>query len=258
MADTLLMTTAERLKDQAIRKMNGMPNRILEHGIREMEREIEIEMRATIRAMQDSVMLRGPFVRMSPFDAPWANRGSVAELGPAPTPPIALAIKAPVGEIDPELLAHEALAKKLGITCVAPEIGVQRLRQVLAEEGITCYDRKAVEDYLTVMAARAQAEIKPGQWGIMSWGWFPARKVDVSLPKVTGEASTVYDSPDHPIPLPALMTMDRIVGCLGDQVRFLVGAITKGDPFLAVVARGSDVLFPFERWSEPSFRGVKA
>jgi hypothetical protein len=173
---------------------------------------------------------------------------------PAPEPPVAHAVAAPVSEIDPELLEHEKLAKKLGITCVSPEIGVQRLRQVLAEEGITCYDRKAVESYLGEMARRS-TDIRG--WP-MTWAWFPLRQVDLSPTRLTSESSTVYDNSEHPIPLPALMTMERIVDRLGDQVRFLVGAITKGDPFLAVCARGSEELFPFERWNEPSFRGVKA
>jgi hypothetical protein len=70
-----------------------------------------------------------------------------------------------------------------------------------------------------------------------------------------------------PIPLPVLITMDKLVDKLGDSVTFHVGATVdisklqpaRYDPFLAVSTNpGDGELYVIERWDEPGFRGVKA
>ena len=147
------------------------------------------------------------------------------------------------------MLAHEALARKLGVTCVAPEIAVARLAQVLAELGISRYSMADVHRYMTAMAARKG----------VAWSWLPARACDKT--RIAHRiADTVYS---EPIPLPVLMTMNALVERLGDEVRFKIAAFAtpKADPFLAVHPAGSTDItdwFVIERWDEPSFRGVQA
>lgn len=171
---------------------------------------------------------------------------------------------------DPELEAHAALAKKLGVA-VYPKLGALKLRNILAEEGLTCYDKKAVRAYMDSLA---------GQTPNTSWFWFHAiarqvlndtislgyynRGNALDLEKIQGSIiGSVYRDA---IPLPVLLTIDKLLTRLGDDVVPVIAATFElsklrpapADPFLAVLMREEDEMFIIERWDEPGFRGIKA
>jgi len=170
---------------------------------------------------------------------------------------------------DPELEAHAALAKKLGVA-VRPKLSAMRLQDILAEEGMTCYDKKAVHAYM---------DSRAGQAPNTSWFWFHALerhvKQDVLLEvfhsshreylrQIQGSIlGSVYRDA---IPLPVLLTIDKLMTRLGDEVVPVIAATfdlgklrpAPADPFLAVLMRGEPTpMFIIERWDEPGFRGLK-
>lgn len=125
----------------------------------------------------------------------------------------------------------------------------------LKEEGLSLYDLANVERYLDKKEGRNY------------WTWYPLRDKDVewrhAVKRVTrgsysssGQVSNTWYQ--QPIPLPVLLTVDRLVERLGDEPRFYVAAIASPpDPFLAVTSTRDEkhTLYVIERWDEPGFRG---
>lgn len=165
-----------------------------------------------------------------------------------------------------DVLQHQRLAEKHGLLTVRAPGATNTLIEVLKEEGIRVYDTRSVEAYLDRKAHGRGPTLR-----LKTWNWFPLRPRD-------REALTARDNrrrekrsrfqwtesmgtfaPDiywEILPLPVLMTVDRIVERLGDEVSFYVAAIVDvPDPFLAVRMKADpDTLLVIERWDEPGFR----
>lgn len=172
----------------------------------------------------------------------------VPELTPVPCKEISLSTVEEEGISS--ILEWMALSRELGITQRSPSL--YELKIFCREEGIQIYNTQKVWNYL-----RSQSK---------TWGLFPLREKDCVRypPKENRYKHAEVDSwvanegvtgnqYDSPVPIPALLTVKKLVQKFGDDVYFLIAA-TKIDPFLVVVLRDSSMLF-VERWDEPSFRG---
>lgn len=141
---------------------------------------------------------------------------------------------------------HRRLAEKHG----CPTVCAVSLESVIREECIHVFDQAKVEKWMD----------KKGEWR-----WFPLRSRDrgrVEIQRVSRIES--YRMRDHGgmesnvypliVPVPVLMTVDRLDERLRGEVFFYVAAPSQGpDPFLAAVSREN--IFIVERWDEPGFRG---
>jgi len=140
---------------------------------------------------------------------------------------------------------YQRVAKKLGVEIFA--IPGKDLENFLREEGIPVYSQAKVEAYMD----------KKG-----FWSWFRMRGRDQSrvIPRTDnkntsmGRANGMYYP--NAIPIPVLLTAERIVDKFGDSVGFYVAAIDKHpDLFLGVFHYQTGEFFIVERWDEPGFRG---
>jgi|SRR5579859_1297306 len=171
---------------------------------------------------------------------------------PAPIPPLPTATAVLAPDIDREFMTeYQALAKKIGYHCPEAdrELAAADLVEFLHTEGITAYDLRAVTDYMDAVVLR----MNEGGWGPHAWGWFPLRNVD---------CSRAFSPPPYSkrIPMPVLLTIEKLVDKFGASVRLEVSdiyTVPKADPFLAVSVPGGE-RYVIERWDEPGFRGVKA
>lgn len=171
----------------------------------------------------------------------------------------------PAQESSMEIEEHRKLARKYGLMTVSSTIACTKLVKVLQDEAITVFDLSKVQDY---MDRKVRGH---GGFALGIWYWFPLRMVDRATVRLedmresrerrkhqwTGTSGTFRTSAyDEIVPLPVLMTVDRIVERLGNKVSFFVAAIDNNpDPFLAVRMNDDpDRLFVIERWDEPGFR----
>ncbi len=162
-----------------------------------------------------------------------------------------VAVPATVTSEDVEFSAeYERVAAKVGVLRRPIQTTSAKLIEVLKEEGIDVYPLAKVEKYLDSKGY---------------WYWFPLNHNTVRVDEFNRETAhdhvTIFGGVkrqvfNQPIPLPVLLTTERILDRLGDQVSFWVAATGK-DPFLAVTLNSdeSNKLFVIERWDEPSFRG---
>jgi hypothetical protein len=172
---------------------------------------------------------------------------------------------------DKELeLEYSRVAQKLGVN-VLPRIDWRRLGDALAELMIPVYDLKAVNKYL--MDKAAEAVKANGDRGWAQWFWIPMRESDVDQVRLesiraAGQQNLGYHwnmgyDPTlvpylKPIPLPVLLTAERIEERLPGEVSFFVSDIVSyPDPFLGVQLKADrdKTIFVVERWDEPGFRG---
>lgn len=174
--------------------------------------------------------------------------------------PVPIADTAHVGDDADLNKRHAELATKLGVLVKAPATDVA-LVSVLQEEGIRIYDLKKVEAYMDRLTRKSKT----------SWTWFPLRQhdvksirpVDLNFPgrgrygwelRAGTFSMAVYK---EAVPYPVLLTVEKLVERLGEDVNFFVAALNRDlDPFLGVRHKDApDVMFVIERWDEPSFRG---
>jgi hypothetical protein len=145
------------------------------------------------------------------------------------------------------------IAEKVGVR-LKPATKDTLLAGILNELMIGAIDRSAVERYM---------DAKKGYWK-----WFPLRADDQSRHPIvrltTVNHPTLYGALSDgvytdPIPLPVMITIERIVDRCGVDAQFYIGAVdTDPDPFLYVRLRSDpDVGFVIERWDEPGFRDTK-
>lgn len=91
-----------------------------------------------------------------------------------------------------------------------------------------------------------------GNPATITWNWHPLRKQDK---KAIDNGSPVYK---HPVPMPVLMTIEKICDRMPDAAFFVTDYEVKDpDPFLLVTHKelGIEGGYVIERWDEPSFRG---
>lgn len=236
--------------DSPLRSIPAMPSRFL---ISSAEMDMRNAYASAIAQMQEQRFHPAAFALEWPL-LELAHPPAPAPPQPPATPPPLMPIAEPEA-VDAELLQHAALARKLGVVVSAPA-GAAQLQAVLREEGFSCYDRAAVEKYMTELA---EANVK-------NWIWYAARSADSrKFDHTRGQwglhnGTSVSEVYTEAIPLPVLITMDRIIERMGADVRFQIAALCdapKADPFLAVshVSEPSK-MFIIERWDEPGFRGV--
>lgn len=164
-------------------------------------------------------------------------------------------------------LEYCRVASKLGVT-VVPSVAWRKLGDVLTELGIPVYSLAAVDKYLRSKAAEVQQ--KNNGRGYTHYVWRPLRESDVDRAEYGSYKSQFASSPygmrynpqyhpyDKAVPLPVLLTAERIEERLPGEVSFFVSDIVSyPDPFLAVQLKADrqKTMFVVERWDEPSFRG---
>lgn len=162
------------------------------------------------------------------------------------------------GVLDSDIMKeYNRVALKLGVSARVSEKPT-KLAQTLRDLMIPVYDQAKVEEYMDRQAASK----------IQQWGWYPLvhRSIlDAVLPirRVSATAwphsrgamqRTQYA---ENIPLPVLLTAERISDACGSDAEFFVAAFTLSpDPFLGVRLKSNpSEFFIVERWDEPSFRG---
>jgi hypothetical protein len=156
-----------------------------------------------------------------------------------------------VAEPDGPDATYLALAAKLHVGNAA--ILEAKLERVLHAEMIPVYEYAKVTAYLDHLVAKRNYEevnVK-GPWFRSEWSWFSLRKGEH---KGIREAKVVKPVYQGAIPLPVLMTIDKIQSQL-PEARFFISQVKEvPDPFLAVSVPGSEKLWVVERWDEPGFR----
>ena len=151
-------------------------------------------------------------------------------------------------------MEYQNVACKLDVAVKVPcsARGNGSLRRTLYAEGIPIYPLDAVASWL-------QAHVSEGE----TWGWFPLRNTDYvfmlegnrrGLASQNGSLRRAQY--EKPVPLPVLLTVDRLTTQLPGDLRFFVSDTAKyQDPFLAVMERASmQEFYIIERWDEPGFR----
>jgi len=189
--------------------------------------------------------------------APDSPPGPGPELPPPPRlQPEPLAPHIPILS-DDERAEYARLANKLGTHVRGPALEGE-LAQALRELMIPVYDRAKVEGYLD-------------EHGY--WGWFPLsvvqpRAIIHRVNNVSHRPSYYYggmatNDPDYgvpnaayaeAVPLPALLTAERILDRLPSTLFYIAAARSFPDPFLAAVDGVTGETFVIERWDEPGFR----
>ena len=152
----------------------------------------------------------------------------------------------PVLDSDDEFVSeYNRVAKKLNVTAIA----ATSLARVLVAEAVPVIDRAAMERYMD----------KKGNWG---WFRYAGKAVNFQIPRLTPTSFRSLFGPTHeaayeaPVPLPVLLTIEKISDALPGEVGFYVAAPeTNPDPFLAAIHVTTREIFVVERWDEPSFRG---
>lgn len=184
-------------------------------------------------------------------------------------------------------LEHRRLSEKLGVLA-KPEVAWRKLAAVLADEMIPVYDLSKVTAFMNSKARKEQKV----------WYWYPLRVTDVpqtsprsaseARPQLTnqgmgGQMASFGWAAAHlqaaqnmfgveyvsnggfqfvryseAVPLPVLLTVERLADRIGDDAEFFVAALGGPiDPFLGIRLKSdpAHTLFVVERWDEPGFRG---
>ena len=138
------------------------------------------------------------------------------------------------------LREYQRIASKVGFASKEARVKVREadLVEWLQAEAMPIYDYQTVKAYLDGIVARCNAENYPNSK--VGWKWILVVQ---------------YGTLDKPIPMPVLMTMEKVVDRFGSSVEMSISEITKyPDPFLSVHVPGSERRFVIERWDEPGFR----
>lgn len=163
----------------------------------------------------------------------------------------------PTGLSADEYAEYQRVATKVGF---APRgLKSNELRQYLRDAGIRVYPMDAVQKYLNGKYGEAD-----GQRGA-KWVWKPLRSADglsihgawQSGHLVNGAVAREQAPYGKPVPLPVLLTVERIADKFPDALFFVsdeYDAPPIGDPFLAVVYGEDSEPVIVERWDEPVFR----
>lgn len=143
------------------------------------------------------------------------------------------------------------LSKEMKVNSIP--LALARLEAILQEETLGVYDYDKVVAYLDEQARRLTRESrKRGEYVNFEWKWKCVLDCQYSYDAVLHISSDTYP---EPIPMPVLLTMQRIAKRI-PGVEFYVSHIRAfKDPFLAVTVKGAEKLYVIERWDEPSFRG---
>jgi len=274
MAKTAPFLSSER-SAAAYREINAMPDKWANSLNEVFAVHNGVRMPLMQADFQSWACVCGTFVRLGVPFCPGCHMSiqwqSVADprLAPAPVPApapqaAALAVEEPSDE-DRFAMEYAQLATKLGVAA-RPKMRDLRLRNLLAEEGISVYPLEAVERYMRSITPPNKA-----------WVWMPVRACDVTpdggnqhylVWGVSRENWRTFNiigkeflgaQYSKPLPLPVLQTMGNLVERMPEGLVFLVTDIIdvpKPDPFLAVRLKDSTELFVIERWDEPAFRST--
>jgi hypothetical protein len=180
---------------------------------------------------------------------------------------------APLALIGEQTVEYRTLAQKLGVIL---EVGTDPLENILRAEFIHIYPMAQVSKYLSRITPKRKV-----------WGWKCLRAEDYKRSNIDIKNRIIFGSNtkhgmflegiyNRPIPLAALMTIDKIEEAtkhLALKPAFFVSdyAVAMPDPFLMVtipspasqeqepngnlwVANPEPACFVVERWDEPSFR----
>jgi hypothetical protein len=151
--------------------------------------------------------------------------------------------------------AYFVLATKLGVRSAA--VTRARLEKFLHEECMGLYDYDKVAAYMSNLAEQAGKEFV----------WKPIRDKDGHAASKLGNATSwghgrfVTGAYQHEIPMPVLMSIDKIATAFPDEAIFFASdyEVKRPDPFAAVTTRElwnhDKTLLVFEKWNEPKFRG---
>jgi hypothetical protein len=147
-----------------------------------------------------------------------------------------------------ESLEYLAIAKSIGLDDDLGYILDIKLRDVLAEENIRVYDYDQVAIFLDT---KLQEE----------WKWMPLRQIDAeefpggNWGHTIANKRRVFSNEryNRPVPLPVLLTVEKIVKRI-PEVRFFVSGIKRdADPFLCATTKLLHT-YVIERWDEPDYR----
>jgi hypothetical protein len=178
------------------------------------------------------------------------------------------------------LTQHARLSEKLGVHSDSiDKVRTIEFETFLNENGLRIYDRKQVDAYLTSMygvekkqsqedfARRSGVRVMSSSGFVLlpTWGWRPARSKDVSrgdglwLGAINGRNGGIQNYTHQygkPIPIPVLITMERVAEKFPDAQMFVSDEIDARefvkDPFLMVVYLGKHYII--ERWDEPNYK----
>lgn len=172
-------------------------------------------------------------------------------IGSSPEPvgiPSSGPVRKPTIEGD-ELAEYMRVAAEIGLDSCT-DLTREKLLSCLRDEGIHVYKIQQVVAYLDQELGN-------------DWEWRGLRSIDTAHMPGGGWGHTVGDRriafAAEPyrgaVPLPVLLTVQKIQKVMGDEVYFYVSAPkdNNGDPFLMVTSRWLSV-YVVERWNEPGFR----
>lgn len=185
-------------------------------------------------------------------------------------------------DADTDTLAqHARLSAKLGVHSDSiGKLSTIEFENFLRESGLRVYDEKQVCAYLTSMYGVEKKQSRE-EWGrrsgvimmggaadiqLPTWGWRPARSRDasqtdagwghVALSGPNGHIQGYVRQYDKPIPIPVLLTMERVADKFPDVRMYVSDELDPRefvrDPFLMVVHLGKRYII--ERWDEPNYR----
>jgi hypothetical protein len=146
------------------------------------------------------------------------------------------------------------LAVKLG-THFARHLTRIQIEECLRDCAIAIYPLESVRLFMDrkVEAMTKTNRTSGNPYYRASWGWHALRACDLQRPRGIGSIAKRYEKP---VPIPVLLTVEKIQDFLGPQVRFYVADVretTFVDPFLCVTAEECPI-YVIERWDEPAFR----
>ena len=154
-------------------------------------------------------------------------------------------------EADPDFgEEYNRIASKIGIVARAQTQAIT-IPRILAEEAIHVYDLARVEKYMDKQGYWDWYFLRPQDDGSL----LPRRKTSTSRPNVYGAYH--FFGYREPVPLPVLLTIEKIVERAGNEAVFFVAALAEDpDPFLAVMSRydWTRTMYVIERLDEHSFR----
>ena len=142
---------------------------------------------------------------------------------------------------------YVSLSKQLDVNAIPLQFA--ELGCAIREVCIGIYAYEAVIRYLD----RVVEEKRNHRWDSLDWYWRPVNAAAAGY-RAHAPKHVSPDVYDKPIPLPVMLTIQRIKSRF-PAAKFFVSDIREvSDPFLAVTVEGSDSFFVVERWDEPGFR----
>lgn len=171
--------------------------------------------------------------------------------------PVSIPAKGEMGSED--FVRYLGLARRLG--AVNGAVRREMLLQSFAKYGIVHYPLDKVEVYLDSKFGVPEKS-EPG----LSWCWAPLRDADLGRnrdigkihwmrrPQGNNRNGNINDVRyEKPVPEAVLETVEKILQDVPEAYFFISEHCAPGDPFLGVIAEGTEMLV-IERWDEQEFQ----